>query len=294
MSGTGGALTTQPIQGCLGAIWLWLLRIVVPLSLLIPLALPGYELYLKPNAERADWIKFALGAFGTLIAGLVYWSNRKNEINHLSGLAEGQKKTAKHWEVSSRALLGATGHLSDAMAKPRSQRVPDGKNVSREAILGVLKVVAAVFKNVEENELTVTLGMPTKNGLGMRIVFLTPPSATRQHGGYYPFPPAGQELHSMLRALQQGTPVYTRDCHDIAGMETKLYRSILSFPVRDQTGQIVAVVNVDGQRCGMFDNSEHDGPNQGAVILANELAQPALRLIVFALEHCAPFDADLR
>ena len=97
----------------------------------------------------------------------------------------------------------------------------------------------------------------------------------------------------MLRCFHKSETVYTSDCHEIRGMEQKLYRSILSFPVLDQGKKAIAVVNVDGTEPNLFDKKKGDQPDTALMLLAQELSQPAISIIALALEHCSPFDGEL-
>ncbi|MGY2892806.1 hypothetical protein [Deinococcus sp. UYEF24] len=218
-----------------------------------------------------------------LIPALVLILSARNTDNYKTGLRKGRDDTTREWGLAVRGQIVAVKHIAELLDLPRGRRDANALLAVQNLMVSTRKIVTSVFDGVSEDSLTVSIGVPNASRSEMRIVELTPEIGLRKSGNCYRVDPDPQQHHSMIRALASGKPNNTPDAQRHQDLVDKTYRSILSFPIVDNGGHIVAVLNIDAPEIALFGDAVAIGSDTSAAKVAYELSQPNLKSLALAI-----------
>lgn len=214
---------------------------------------------------------------------------KRNSDHYQGGLRRGALDVSREWGMSTRGLISGMSYLSEVMdGRGPAKREAPGTAGIYQLMVSIRKTVAAVFDDIDENTLTITLGVAKGDGSEMQIVELTPETSERQKGNRYPVPAIAADCHSMVRARRTKKPNYTPDAHLHPDLQDKPYRSILSLPLVTSKGSVVAVLNIDSPVVDAFRKSsrhpEADSSDK-AIKVVHHLCQPALKAMALTIDQ---------
>jgi hypothetical protein len=211
----------------------------------------------------------------------------RNFENYQSGLRKGRISVIKEWVVSvhgQSAAIKAIAELMDISTIIR--REAPAKTAMKDLLISTRKIIISTFDELggeQENQLTVSIGLPNSTRTMMKIVEMMPEGGERRKGSEYQIHPDPDHQHSMIRAFTQGIMVSTPDTSLIPELAGKSYKSVLSFPIRDMNNRLLGVLNIDGLETGMFGDRQGDGAEISAPKVAFELSQTNLLSIATVL-----------